>query len=75
MDGLRAEKKKLPTQKNVTRKETILRAKEMRLMLKKRVTETRRESWKSFVTEGSKNPWGFAYKLACERMRTQTVID
>lgn len=36
---------------------------------------TRTESWKAFITEACKNPWGYAYKMSCNRIKGETAIN
>lgn len=40
-----------------------------------RLNITRNTSWREYVTKASTDPWGFAYKLACQRLRTHTVLS
>lgn len=35
----------------------------------------RTKSWKEFITESSKNPWGYAYKLTRDKIRGQQAIN
>lgn len=39
------------------------------------IYKTRTESWKSFITEASTNPWGYAYKLSCSKIKGQKAIN
>ena len=41
----------------------------------RKVKETRNKSWKDFINQGATDPWGFAYKLCCHKLRGQTVIN
>ena len=41
----------------------------------RKIKETRNTSWKDFINQGAKDPRGFAYKLCCNKLRGQTVIN
>lgn len=40
-----------------------------------KIYATRVESWKTFMTEASMNPWGYAYKLSCNEVKSQQAIN
>lgn len=46
-----------------------------RRMYDKKIFSDRVESWKRFMTEAGKNPWGYAYKLTCNKVRGQQAIN
>ena len=41
----------------------------------RKVKETRNKSWKDFIGMAAGDPWGFAYKLSCNKLRGQTVLN
>lgn len=41
----------------------------------KKIYRTRTESWKEFIAEAAANPWGYAYKLGCNKIRAQQVMN
>lgn len=39
------------------------------------VHRTRMESWRKFMTEMNKEPWGYAYKLSCNKLKGAQVLN
>lgn len=39
------------------------------------IQETRSKSWRDFMTSISNEPWGYAYKLSCNKIKGQQVIQ
>lgn len=39
------------------------------------VEHTRNTSWRDYISNASADPWGYAYKMACQRLRVHTVIS
>lgn len=44
-------------------------------ILSKRVKEVSKGSFKNFISEVSKDSWGFAYKFGCGKLRVQDTIN
>ena len=69
-------RRRVQREKQMERRTTLREAyRSTKRIYDKTIIETRRKCWKAFVTEGASNPWGFAYKLACDRLKAQTVIN
>ena len=73
---LRREYQKAKRQKDkliIRNKRALYLKEQARYKLKAR--ECRKSSWEKFVSEATKEPWGFAYKLSCNKLRGKTVIS
>lgn len=47
----------------------------VRKELSKRMKQVAKQSFEDFITDASEDPWGFAYKLSCNKLRIQSAMS
>lgn len=72
----RARRSAQKEKKNMDRRQELIRKYyAIKTNYDRNVEETRQHSWEEYLSEAAKDPWGYAYKLSCDKLKTQTVIS